>query len=123
MLVLFELFVLALLVKHDPFDRCVCLSQLLLKLFYVVEGFCLLKLAFDDVLFEALFRLLKTLHVRFGEVLNAISHYVVFEGFISGGERLPHDFNVVQNSAVDRNHPVVWEVFVTNFSHLRLLGI
>ena len=57
--------------------------------------------------------------MELAESLDLLHVDVVLKGFLSSRPRLPVDSQINQVAAIDRDHPVVWEVFVADLTHLR----
>ena len=61
--------------------------------------------------------------MELSEVLNPLNNDVIAESFQGGWPWAPVRFQVTADTTVDRNDPIIWEMFVTNLTHFRLLGI
>jgi hypothetical protein len=58
--------------------------------------------------------------MKIGKVLDAIFYNVVFECFVGSRKSCPKLLKVAKLATIYRDDPVVWEMFVADFSHLRL---
>jgi hypothetical protein len=116
-----EGFVLTLTVQHDPTDGRVGVPERLCQRLHVVQGFFFLELTVNNVLFQLFAGSSKLLCVEVCKVLNTVLNDVVSEALYRCGESGPEDLEVHKLPAVDWDDPVVWEVLVTNLTHLGLL--
>lgn len=116
-----ELGVSTIQMQHDPPDGRVGITQVLGEHFHVFKGFFLLQLAVDNVLLKFFLGLRELFGMEVSEVLDSVLHDIVAESLHGRWERSPVKFEVYQLPSVNWNDPVVWEVLVTNFTHLRLL--
>ena len=113
-------FIACMLMHHDPSDRCIGVSQAPKQFFHICEGFLFLQLAFDDVSVQALAVGSKAFKALAAEVFDLGGNDVVLEGFLCSRETLPVREQVDKLATIDRNDPVVWKVFVADFTHLSL---
>jgi hypothetical protein len=59
--------------------------------------------------------------VKLGKLLDLVKDDIILECFFGSGPRVPVFDQVHQNSAINRDDPIVWEVLIANLAHLRLL--
>ena len=116
------LLVARVLMKHDPSDRGVRVSQSSQKLLHVRQGLFLLELAFDDVPLQFLAISPKAFKALSTEEFDSARDNIIFEGFLGGGETFPKGNQINQLTSIQGNDPVVREVLVANFTHLRVMA-
>ena len=112
------LLVARVLMKHDPSDRGVRVSQSSQKLLHVRQGLFLLELAFDDVPLQFLAISPKAFKALSTEEFDPACDNIIFEGFLGGRETFPKGNQINQLTSIQGNDPIVREMLVADFTHL-----
>ena len=116
-----ELFVAAIVVKHQPSNGHVGVTQALLEGFHVVEDVSLTKLAINKIAFEAIKAILNHESIFVCHIFDVTKVNVILDGFLGCWKVIPILDNVNQITLINLNDKVVWKVLIGYLSHLGLL--